>query len=196
MSNWVQWLLDRLGSPAGASMSADIAALDTKIERAVFYKPQWSRIPIASLAIPAVAADLDFSDVVFPAGCLPAGAVVHSVYLMIKWSKKFDSSGAPNAIAAASKTLRLKKDGGAWNVDDVIAMMLADNQLATDADGKEGGDMIIGSYDIKGEVDDVSNETYNIRSEETNRGDAIIVDGASLTLYDVYSGLGVYFTLA
>jgi len=157
-------------------------------------KDQWCATPIASLAIPAAAADLTFADVVFPADFLPAGAVIESVQLMLKWRKQVDSSAAPNAINGANHTIRIKKSTGAWGVDDVIGIMFADNQLATDASATEGGDMIVGSYDVDSEVDDTDGITYNVRSEETNRGDAIHVDGASLTLYDVYTGLRVYYT--
>ncbi len=205
MSNWVQWLLDRLGAPVGASLSVDIAAIDTvvdaiqvetdKLSSALHFKDQWCATPKATVALPAVAGDLDFSDVVFPAGFLPAGATVDSIYLMLKWRKQVDSSSAPNAVAAAAKTIRVMKTGGAWGTNDIVALTLADNQLAIGADATEGGDMIIGDTDIKSEVDDVDNETYNFRSEQVNAGEGIIVDGASLTLHDVYTIMRVYFTL-
>lgn len=159
----------------------------------VLCKDQWCATPIASLAIPAVAADLSFSDVVFPANFLPEGAIIDSVYLMVHWRKQFDSSGAANAVDGAGYAIRVKKSTGAWGADDVVGITFADNSLATDADAVEGGTIIIGDADISGEVDDVDGVTYNIRSEETNRGDAVVVDAASLTLYDIFTGLRVYY---
>jgi len=174
------------------SVEAQVRGL---VDGQALFKDQWCETPIASLAVPAVAADLTFSDVVFPTGFLPTGAVIQAVYLMLKWRKQVDSSGGANAINGASKTIRVKKTSGAWGTDDLVGITFADNQLATGADATEGGDMIVGSHDIDGEVDDIDNETYNVRSEQTNRADAILVDGASLTLYDVYTGLRVYYTL-
>lgn len=180
---------------AGKSLMAYIRGLVNAKNRVTLVKDQWCALPIASLAIPAAAADLTLSNVVFPASFLPAGAVVQAVYLMVKWRKQVDSSGAANAINGAGKSWRVKKTGGAWGVDDVEGIVLADNQMATASNATEGGDMIIGDVDIKGEVDDVDNETYNVMGENTNRGDAPVVDGASLTIHDVYTGLRVYYTL-
>ncbi len=179
-----------------AGGGGDAAAQKTQQERTVLFKDQWCATPIASLAIPAVAADLAFSDVVLPAGFLESGAVIQAVYLLLKWRKQVDSSAAPNAIAAAAKTVRVKKSSGAWNTDDVVGITFADNQLATGGSATEGGDMIVGDADISSEVDDADTETYNVASRQTGRTDAPIVDGASLTLHDVYTGMRVYFTLA
>lgn len=229
IGDWVSTLWDRIGAPAGVSISADVAAVktdsgnlitrlgtpaagtvagdvesvETKVDtentrsaRVCLFKDQWCATPIASQAITAAAADLSFSDVVLPTGFLPSGAVVQAVYLLFKWRKQVDSSGAANAINGASKTIRVKKSTGAWGTDDVVGITVADNQLATALNATEGGDMIVGDADISSEVDDLDNVTYNVRSEQTNRTDALVVDAASLTLYDIYSGLRCYFTLS
>lgn len=143
---------------------------------------------VASLAFSNVAADKDFADVAVPASFLPSGARIVAVYLLVKWRKQVDSSGGANAISAASKKIRVKKSTGAWGTDDVVAMTMAQNSWNTAANATEGGDVLIGSADISGEVD-ADNATYNVRSEETNRGDAITVTAASLTLYDIECGL-------
>jgi len=146
----------------------------------------WSDIT-ATVVIPAVAADLDFPDVVIPTGGIPTGATIISARAILKWRKQVDSSTAANAINGASKGIRIKKSTGAWGTDDVMAINVPNNSMATDASSTEGGDCWIGDNDVDSEVDGVG--TYNIRSEETTRGDAIVVDGASLTLYDVQMGL-------
>lgn len=166
-----------------------------KVQDPVLYKDQWCATPIAALAIPAAVADQTLPNVVFPTGFLPANATVQAVYLMVKWRKQVDSSAAPNANNGAGHSWRVKKNAGAWGVDDLEGVVLADNQMATGASATEGGDMLIGDINIAAEVDDVDNETYNVMGEQTNRGDAPHVDGASLTLHDVYTGLRVYFTL-
>jgi len=205
LSGEVAAIEDKLDDPVHglAALDTDISAVgmevanvETKINRELCFKDQWCVTPIANTWILGVAgADFSLSDVVFPASFIPTGATINAVYLMLKWRKQVDSSGAPNAINGASKTIRLKKSTGAWGVDDVIGIMFADNQLQTAASGTEGGDMIIGSYDVKNEVDDMNGVTYNVATRQTARADAPIVDGASLTLYDVYVGLRVYYTL-
>ena len=204
-TNWIQRLLARMGVPSGASISVDVAAVKAetaliktqtdKIPNLLPFKDQWCAMPIASLALTNVAADKDFSNVVFPVGFLPTGAIVQAIYLMVKWRKQVDSSTAANAINGASKTIRVMKNGAVWGTNDIVGMTFADNQLATGASVTEGGDMIVGDVDVKGEVDDVDNETYNVRSEQTNRLDALVVDGDALTLYDVYTGFRVYYTV-
>jgi len=179
---------------SGNTLTEDLAVIDAQAGRIINFKDQWCALPIASLAIPAVAADLSLADVVFPAGFLKTGAVVDSIYLMVKWRKQIDSSSAPNAINGTGKAWRIKKNGAAL-ADYIEGIVLKDNQMATGADATEGGDMIIGSLDVKAEVDDVDNETYNISGEQTTHADAPVVDGASLTLHDVYTGLRVYFSL-
>lgn len=163
--------------------------------RVLCCKDQWCATPIASLAISNAAADLTFSDVVFPANFLPTGAVIDSVYLMFHWRKQIDTSLAINAISAANKTIRVKKAAGAWGTDDVVGITFANGQLSTAAAATETGGIIIGSADIDSEVDDTNGVTYNVRSDQTNRADALVVTAASLTLYDIYTGLRVYYRL-
>jgi len=148
----------------------------------------WSDI-VATVVIPAVAADLDFPSIVIPTDGIPTGVTLISVRAVLKWRKQVDSSGAANAINGASKGIRVKKSTGAWGTDDVMAIDVPNNTLATAAGGTEGGDCWIGDNDVDSEVDAVG--TYNFRSEQTTRSDAIVVDGASLTLHDVQMGLVV-----
>jgi len=60
----------------------------------------------------------------------------------------------------------------------------------TSASGERGGPVLFG-LDIKAVVN--QNGTYNVRSEQTNRGDAVIAASASLELYDVSVGLRFIF---
>lgn len=146
----------------------------------------WSDVQ-PSLAIPAVAADLTLPSVTIPSGGIPSGVTILSVYAVMKWGKKVESSGSANAINGVGKTARIKKSTGAWGTDDLVAVDFPDNTLATAASSTESGDIFLGNNDVKAEVDAVG--TYNFRSEQTNRTDALVVDGASLTLYDVQTGL-------
>lgn len=160
----------------------------------LYTKDQWCATPIASLAFSNVAGDKDFANVVFPANFLPAGATIDSIFLMLHWRKQVETSTAANAVNGAGKTIRVKKSTGGWLADSVVGITMADNELATAASATEGGTIIIGSANIVSEVDDTNGVTYNIESNETNfAGQGIVVDAASLTLYDLYTGLRVVF---
>ena len=63
------------------------------------------------------------------------------------------------------------------------------------ASNTESGDVIIGDVDVSSKVTSASSLTVNIMSNQTNRSDAITVTGASITLYDVATGLRVFYTL-
>jgi hypothetical protein len=158
-----------------------------------FFKDFWTKMEDSSptITIPAVAADLTFPDVVIDA--LPTNATIVKVECMLKYRYQEDTSGGANAIDGANKTIRVKKSTGGWGTDDLIAIKFPDNSLDTDASTKEGGDVLFGGLDVKAEVDGAA--TYNFRSDETNRSDAIVVDTASLVLGDVQMGIRVHYTV-
>ena len=147
----------------------------------------WS-IPDDLITIAAVAADLDFPNVVVES--LPYGFSIIRVIPMLKIKALNDTSGADNKINAASKTIRVKVSTGAWGTNDIIAIDFTNGQWYTVASTKEGGDVMVGDNDIKSVV--TGNGTYNFRSEQTNRADAILALGASLELYEVQVGARVY----
>lgn len=180
---------------------ANVLTLIAQHSREVPYKDQWCAVSsiLPSLAFSNAAGDKAFPDVVLPAAgtFLPAGAVIQSVYLMVKWRKQYNSSAGANAINAAAKTIRIKKAADAWAAS-LVAMTMANGDWETVAGpapaGVEGGDMYIGSVDIKGKVD-AFGTTYNISSEQTVTGEGITVTAASLTLYGVATSLRIYYTL-
>ncbi len=192
MTNWIERLVGLLTT---IDTVVDAIKVETdKLPSAIHYKPQWSQLPIVALALSNAAADRIFSSVTFPAGFLPAGATVQAIYLMEKFNERIDSSGGANALTA-QKTIRVMKNGGAWGTNDIVGLTLANGQLATALNAIGSGDILIGDVDVKSEVDDVDNQQYDIRSEETTRSDSIVVTAASLTLVDVYSGFMVFYTL-
>lgn len=151
-----------------------------------FWSDQADKITIAGAA-----ADLDFPDVAVDG--LPPGVTIARVIPILKVKAMRDTSGADNYIDQAGKTIRVKKSTGAWGTDDLAAINFDQNQWYTTASTKENGDVMIGDNDVKNEVDGAA--TYNFRSEETNRGDAVSALADSLELYDVQTGLRVYFTV-
>ncbi len=214
LPRWLQFLnniYSRIGAPAGASVSADIVALDGVVDagflagakeaslvKGVFVKDQWCtpQSIIPSLAFTNAGGDKSFPSVVFPAGFLPAGVVVQVIHLIWYFTKKVDSSGAPNAFNAANKAIRVMKTGGTVGADDIVAMLLPNGGFSTAASGVEGGTIIEGTTDVKGEVDDIDNETYLVFCDQTTRFDCPTVTAASLTIYDIVAGLKVYYTVA
>lgn len=142
------------------------------------------------LVVTNAAADLDFPNV--EVSGLPSGITIVRVTALVIISALFDTSSAENQMSVADGAIRVKKSTGAWGTDDLSAIDVAQNSLQVDADAYRGGAVLFGSTDIKSEVD--GDATYNFRSEETNRGDAIAATGANLELLDVVSVLRFFFT--
>jgi hypothetical protein len=148
----------------------------------------WSAVD-DKITITSTAADLDFPNVVVSG--LPAGITITRVYAILFARAIKDTSASDNAINGASKTIRVKVSTDSWGTDDIVALTFADNQLYCVASTKENGFVMVGTADLDSVVD--SDATYNFRSEQTNRSDAIVVDGNNLELYDVQVGLVVEF---
>jgi len=141
-----------------------------------------------------VATDKDFSSIVVPSSFLPVGYTLVAVNLILKWRKMMEDSTVENYINGASKSIRVKVSTGAWGVDDIVAMTMKNGSWIVAASGIEGGDVLISTTDIKSVVTGVA-ATYNIRSEQTNRTDAIVVLADGMTLYDVETGVRMFYTL-
>lgn len=153
---------------------------------------------IASLAFTNGAGDKDFANVVFPGTFIPATATIIAAHLWIKYGSRKDSSGVNNKINAAAKTIRAKLAGGAWGVDDIVAMTMVLNGWDTDGNARGEGDLMIGSVDLSSILDtpgNINGATVNVRSEETNAGEGITVTAASLTFYDIDSYIEIEYRL-
>ncbi len=174
-----------------------VANSETSLAQAPrYWRDQWSakNAVIASLEFTNAAADKDFPSVVVPSSFLPSGATVLAVNLILKWRKMMEDSGSENYINAASKAIRVKVSTGAWGTDDIVAMTFTNGMWKVAASATEGGDVLISTEDIKAVVTGVA-ATYNFRSEQTNRTDALVMLGDGMTLYDVETGIRVVYTL-
>lgn len=149
----------------------------------------WSA-PDDNITVTNVAADLDFPNITISG--LPSGLTIQKVVLILTVRALLDTSGSDNYINGASKTIRVKKSTGAWGTDDIVAITFANQSLYTVASNKEPGVVLVGTAELSSEVD--GNATYNIRSEQTNRSDAIVALGANLELYDIQVGLRVFYS--
>ena len=151
-----------------------------------------SALPKAIIVVPAVGsvADLDFPDVVV-AG-LPAGITIARADLVLIIGALLDTSTAENQIAAADKKLRIKISTGAWGTNDIPALTFVLNSLQVDGSAYRSGTVLFGGIDIKSIIT-IADGTYNLRSDQTERTDAVIATGDDLELLDVSAVIRVWF---
>jgi len=151
-----------------------------------------SALAKAIIAIPAVGnvTDLDFPDIII-AG-LPSGIAIARADLVLIIGALLDTSAAENQIAAASKKLRIKISTGAWGTNDIPALTFVQNSLQVDASAYRGGTVLFGATDIKAIIT-VAGATYNLRSDQSERTDAVIATGDTLELLDVTAVIRVWF---
>jgi len=102
-----------------------------------------------------------------------------------------DTSAAENQIAAANKKLRIKVSTGAWATNDIPTLTFVQNSLECGASAYRGGTVLFGATDIKAVV--TADGTYNLRSVQTTREDAVIATGDTLELLDVSAVIRVWF---
>lgn len=171
------------------NFSSDALAIQTALGRKYTFLDFWSASE-DNLTVTDVPSDITFPNIVVSE--LPDGLTIRRVVLILTCRAINDTSGAANYINGASKTLRVKKSTGAWLGGSIVGITFANQSLYCVASAKETGPVIIGDADIKSIVD--GNATYNVSSEETNNGDAIVAAGANLDLYDVQVGLRVYYS--
>lgn len=151
-----------------------------------------SALPKAIIPIPIVGnvTDLDFPDVAI-AG-LPSGITIARADLVLIIGSLFDTSGFENQIAAADKKLRIKISTGAWGTNDIPALTFVLNSLQVDASAYRGGTVLFGATDIKAIIT-VADATYNLRSDQTQRTDAVIATRDTLELLDVSAVIRIWF---
>ena len=139
---------------------------------------------VGEIDLPAVVADINLPNVVV--GGLPSGTLAKVVAILKVRTLENTTPGGSHAIKGA-QAIRIKESTGAWGVDDVVAIDLADNMWTVAASTRESGDVLIGDNDVKSKV--VGNGTYNLRFVNA------LVDLANLRLNDVQSGIRFYYTL-
>ncbi|MBA7580771.1 hypothetical protein ES708_22665 [subsurface metagenome] len=152
-------------------------------------------LPADNITVDAAAADLTFPSVVVSG--LPATATLTRVVVILTIRAIENLDAAANYIDEASKTLRVMKSDGAWGTDDVVGITFDQNSLYCAGSTKEAGPTIIGSHDVKGEVDgDATYIFVSMQTEpagDTPRADAISALADSLELYDIQVGLRVFY---
>lgn len=133
---------------------------------------------LADIVLPAVAATQSLPSVVVS---LPSEVDIARIIAALGWRKQVDSSGAVNRLDG-DQQIQVRSDApGTWT----DAIKVSDNALHTDVSATEGGLLLFGTADLIAEVDE--SDTYEFQWLSA------LVDGASLTLYDVQTFLIVEF---
>ncbi len=169
---------------------ADTTLIQAALARKFSFVDFWSAPTDKVTVVNAPVVDIPFPDIVVVG--LPAGLSVKRVVLIMSSRALNNTAGAANYINAAGKTLRIKTAAGAWGTDDIVAITFANNSLYVKASSKEPGPVIIGAADLSALV--TGNATYNVRSDQTTRGDALVALANSLELYDIQVGLRVFYS--
>ena len=121
----------------------------------------WSD-PQEEIAVPAVAATLVFTPTVTVAD-LPPGATIVRAIAMFKFRMVENTHDGANALDGAtnpdtSQVIQVKETAAGAYID---AINFVDNQFTLDNLTREGGDVLIGSIDIVGQVD--GNDSYTFQ---------------------------------
>ena len=143
------------------------------------FRDFWSVPDVDDLVtLNATAADEALPDVVIDE--LPNGLTVVRVVAMLKFRAIEESSGASNSIVlAGTEHIQVRLSGGTF----VDAIQLVAGELEVAGTSRDGGDVLIGSINIKADVKVAG--TYNFQIENAD------VTAASLLLRGVQTGLRV-----
>ena len=166
--NWIQRLLARLGSPVGASLSADLATIDTVVDgiktqtdkiagKMLFSMDFWSD-PVEEKAVTNAQVTAAVGAAVTVAG-LPDGVTVARAIVMMKFRMVENTNVAENSLDCdAVQPIQVDNDDNdGW----VTAIDFVDEQFKIAASTKEGGDVLIGDNDVKARVD--GNDIYDFQ---------------------------------
>ena len=196
--NWIQRLLARLGAPAGASVSVDVAAVkaetalvktqtDKIAGKMLFTMDFWSN-PQEEIQVPAVAATLVITPVVNVAD-LPGGATIVRAIGMFKFRMVENTYDGANALDGASvadttQVIQVKETTAGGYID---AINFADDQFTFTALGREGGDVFIGQVDVSAQVDAIGSYTFQWKMRKA--------DGDFILFNDIQMGIRIWYSV-
>ena len=132
-----------------------------KIAGNMLYSMDFWSDPQEEIAVPAIAATLVFTPTVTVAD-LPAEATIVRAIAMLKFRMIENTDVGVNAldgptVASTSQVIQVKETTAGAYTDSI---KFADNQFTLAASTREGGDCLIGSIDIAGEVDGEDSYTF------------------------------------
>ena len=169
------------------NIDTEIAAIITSQGRQLFTMDFWSD-PQEEVQVPAAAATLVLTPTVQVAE-RPVGATIVRVTAMFKFRMVENTYDGANALDGAtdpdtSQVIQVKETTAGAYVD---AINFADNQFTLDNLTREGGDVLIGSIDIAGEVDDNGNYTFQWKMRKC--------DSDFINFNDVQCGLRIWYSV-
>lgn len=192
--NWIERILARLGTPDGASVSVDIAALDAAIDaiitsqgRQLLCMDFWSD-PQEEFQVPIGAATLEITPTVTVVG-LPAGATIVRAIAMFKFRMVENIYAGVNkldgaTVGSTSQVIQVKETTAGGYID---AIKFVDDQFTLADTIREGGDVLIGNINIAAQVDDNDSYTFQwlLRKADQN----------FLNFNDIQVGLRIWFSV-
>ena len=126
----------------------------------------------ATVTVSSSAGNVSLPSVVIPANPIPANTSIHRVTAYCWFRKIVNSNGSGNAVNV-EQNIQVRADTPGTYID---AITIADNALSVAASSTEGGTMLAGTIDVKGEVDGA--DTYELQWEAAD------VDGNSMVFHD------------
>jgi len=114
---------------------------------------------------------------------LPADTTIVRVIAMFKFRMVENDAGVANKLNGVQYIQVKETDAGGY----INAIKLVDDLFTFGADGREGGDVIIGNIDVKAQVDD--NDGYSFLWT------AALADADSLRFNDLQTGLRIWYSL-
>jgi hypothetical protein len=154
------------------------------LNRKITHMDFWSA-PVAAVAITGSESNINLPNVIV-AG-LPTGATIVKVEVLFKCRLIRDSSGSDNAVHDLDADFVISVDSDSGRGSKVTAIAILEDFWSIDVSTSPdvGGDVIIGSTDVKAEV--TGNATYYLTMDNAQ------ADASSLNLLDVMVGLRIYF---
>lgn len=143
-------------------------------------RPFWCTGSTASITVNNAATDVALLSVTISG--LPSYANIERVRAMFKYRKVENTNAGDNKLNGAQEIQVKETAAGSWT--DAINFL--DDDIKVDGSITDGGDVVIGSIDVKAEVD--GNGTYDFQWDESSS------DLDSLLFYSVQVGLVVEWT--
>jgi len=154
--NWIQRLLARMGLPAGASLSADIATVKAQTDKMRFSMDFWSDTQ-EELEVDA-AGGTETLPSVEVAG-LPDGITIVRAVAMFKFRMVENTYAGANALNGAQH-IQVQSDApGTWR----DAISIVDTLCTFTEAAREGGDVWIGDHNIEVEITAHLDDIYSFQ---------------------------------
>ncbi|MCL0088761.1 hypothetical protein M1O54_00100 [Dehalococcoidia bacterium] len=166
---------------AVSAVDTKISAIESSLAAVTSHIDFWST-QVPKIVITSIAGNPGFPGI--SVSGLPLGVGIVRVVAMLKIRALKNTSGIDNFLKQDA-AIAVMLAGGSWGVDDTPAINLVRDQWHVIGGVKESGDVMIGNNDVKGVVS--GDGVYLLR------GNNMAASGDNLELYDVQTGLRVYF---